>query len=203
MADSQGNNVLHQLAFEGHLELIKVYVRKVQMKMRRACRSQHTGEEENKAFKNWINQKNHEGYTPLLYASFNGHMEVIKYLIEKEADASLKTNTGLNALHLAAQKNIVMPFLFFKNTIDLYELDDLKSTPLHWAAYTNSEEVVSYILAETEHHYFMNIRDTEGNTPLSLATSYGNTRVVRRLLIRGASRAIQNDEGKTPLMIAR
>ena len=117
------------------------------MKMRRACRSQHTGEEEIKVFKKWINQKNHEGYTPLLYASFNGHMEVIKYLIEKEADASMKTNTGLNALHLAAQKNIVMPFLFFKNTIDLFELDDLKSTPLHWAAYTNSEEVVSYILA--------------------------------------------------------
>ena len=43
----------------------------------------------------------------------------------------------------------------------------------------------------------------EGNTPLMLATTYGNTRVVRRLLIRGANRYIQNDEGKILLDIAK
>ena len=82
-----------------------------------------------------------------MYASFNGHLEIIVYLLEKGADPQLKTNTGLNPLHLAAQKNIIMPFLYFRTVIDLYDLDDLKSSPLHWAAYTNSEEVVAFILS--------------------------------------------------------
>lgn len=87
----------------------------------------------------WINHRNNEGYTPLLYASFNGHLDIIRYLVEEHrADFTIRTNTGLNPLHLSAQKNIIMPFLYFRSKIDLYELDDLRSTALHWAAYTNS-----------------------------------------------------------------
>jgi len=37
LVDSQGNNVLHQLAYEGHLELIKVLVRKAVLKLRKSC----------------------------------------------------------------------------------------------------------------------------------------------------------------------
>jgi ankyrin repeat protein len=62
---------------------------------------------------------------------------------------------------------------------------------------------VAYILAETSQLHLLNIRDTEGNTPLSLAVSYGNTRIVRRLLIKGANRYIKNEEGKLPIDIAR
>lgn len=63
--------------------------------------------------------------------------------------------------------------------------------------------MVSYILSETEDLSLLNIRDAEGNTPLLLAVTYGNTRVVRRLLIKGANRYIQNNEGKIPLDIAK
>ena len=47
------------------------------------------------------------------------------------------------------------------------------------------------------------MRDSEGNTALALAVTYGNTRIVRRLLIKGASRSLRNNENKTPLQIAR
>jgi ankyrin repeat protein len=36
-----------------------------------------------------------------------------------------------------------------------------------------------------------------------LAVTYGNTRIVRRLLIKGANRYIKNSEGKLPIDIAR
>ncbi len=36
-----------------------------------------------------------------------------------------------------------------------------------------------------------------------LAVTYGNTRVARRLLIKGANRYIRNNEGKLPIDIAR
>lgn len=35
LKDSQGNTVLHQLAYEGHIELIKVYVRKAKVRCKR------------------------------------------------------------------------------------------------------------------------------------------------------------------------
>lgn len=75
-------------------------------------------------------------------------MEVIRCLIEEnKVNSHAKTNNGLNVLHLASQKNMVSPFLYFKDRISLDEVDDMNSTPLHWAAYMNSEEVVSYILS--------------------------------------------------------
>jgi len=75
-------------------------------------------------------------------------MEVIKYLVEHhKVNILAKTNNGLNSLHLASQKNMVSPFLYFYQRISLDDVDDMDSTPLHWAAYMNSEEVVSFILS--------------------------------------------------------
>jgi len=86
-----------------------------------------------------MNQKNNEGFTPLLYASYSGHLDIIKYLTEEyQVNLQLTTNTGLNPLHLAAQKNMVMPFLYFREKINLNQEDNLQSTALHWAAYMNS-----------------------------------------------------------------
>lgn len=92
--------------------------------------------------------QNNEGFTALLYATYNGHMDVIKYLIEDYGvNEKLTTKTGLNPLHLAAQKNMVLPFIYFKYKIRINELDSNKSSALHWASYMNSEEVVGYLLA--------------------------------------------------------
>ena len=60
---------------------------------------------------------------------------------------------------------------------------------------------MAYILANRE-QLNLDFKDNDGNTALSLAVSYGNTRITRRLLIAGASRYICNCEGKTPLDIA-
>lgn len=60
---------------------------------------------------------------------------------------------------------------------------------------------MAYILAE-EGFKGLNNKDKEGNTALMLAVTYGNTRVVRRLLIHGADRSIKNNEGLTPLEVA-
>ena len=46
------------------------------------------------------------------------------------------------------------------------------------------------------------MRDVEGQTPLMLATIYGNTRIVRKLLIRGANRRIRNKKNELPIKIA-
>jgi palmitoyltransferase len=97
---------------------------------------------------------------------------------------------------------MIMPFLYLRERIGLGEVDDMKSTPLHWAAYMNSEEVVSYILSNSDLD-FLDLKDSEGNTPLMLAVTYGNTRIVRRLLVKGANRYIRNSDGKLAIDVAQ
>jgi ankyrin repeat protein len=83
-----------------------------------------------------------------LYASYSGHLNIIKFLIEEhQVNEKILTNSGLNVLHLAAQKNVIAPFLYFRERIGLEEKDSLNSSALHWAAYMNSEDVVAYILS--------------------------------------------------------
>lgn len=63
----------------------------------------------------------------------------MRYFIEEYGvNDHLTNSTGLNPLHLAAQKNSVLTLLYFRNRIDLNSVDSHKSTPLHWAAYMNS-----------------------------------------------------------------
>lgn len=49
----------------------------------------------------------------------------------------------------------------------------------------------------------VNAQDNEGQTPLFLATLYGNTKIVRRLLMKGAKRSIENSSKQRPIDIAR
>ena len=51
---------------------------------------------------------------------------------------------------------------------------------------------MAYILANRD-SIDLDRKDADGNTPLSLAVSYGNTRITRRLLIAGANRYTRND----------
>ena len=149
-----------------------------------------------------MNQQNSEGFTPLLYACYNGHMDIMRYLVEQYGvNGALTTKTGLNPLHLAAQKDIVLPIIYFKQHIDLNSKDQLNSSSLHWAAYMNCEKVVAYLLSE-DRLTCLDDRDSEGNTALMLSVMYGNTRVVRRLLIAGADRSLPNQQGQMPMEVA-
>lgn len=72
---------------------------------------------------------------------------------------------------------------------------------MHWAAYNCSEDVATYLL--TLPNININCRDDEGQTPLLLATIYGNTKIVRRLLMKGANRRIPSKKNELPIEVAR
>jgi ankyrin repeat protein len=74
-------------------------------------------------------------------------------------------------------------------------------TALHWAAYYGCEWAMNYLLAwESEG---INHPDNEGLTPLHLGSMSGNSRVVKRLLIKGADRNIKDNKGFLPSDIAK
>ena len=52
----------------------------------------------------WINtpSQSEQGFYPLHFASFHGNIQLIKLLMRNKADFTVKTNEGINMLHVAA-----------------------------------------------------------------------------------------------------
>lgn len=119
-------------------------------------------------------------------------------LVEKyEGNFRLTNYMKMGVLHLAAQGDKVASFLHLHPLELPIDLKDAKlSTPLHWASFSNSEQIVSYLLARKAE---LNCQDLEGLTPLHLACTYGNTRIVKMLLLAGADRKLRDNKGLTPI----
>ena len=84
--------------------------------------------------------------------------------------------------------------------MNLNDVDNRGSTPLHWACYSKSEFALSYILAMNPN---LEIQDLEGLTPLHLAVRTSEdiltTRSIRALLLKGARLDIKDHNGYYPI----
>ena len=154
-------------------------------------------------FRKFINKKNSKGVVALHYASFQGNVDIIKYLINYGADVNALTKRDLNVIHYAAQGNqpnsLVYFYLFHRDKINLENIDKGGSTPLHWASYSSSIEFALYLI---NYGVDINKKDKNGNTPLHLAVIKNSYKMVQKLLQKGAITKIKNLENKTPKDIA-
>jgi ankyrin repeat protein len=121
-------------------------------------------------------------------------------IMDAGADKYCVNNFGINVLHTAAQGDQPLSLLYFKEQgLDLRSTDNRNSTPLHWACYSKSEVALVYLLAWVQK---LDDQDVEGYTPLHLAVKsveqLKTTRPVRALLMRGAPRNVQDQNGEVP-----
>jgi len=126
-----------------------------------------------KQIEKWVNQKSkRQGFTALHYASFNGNIDIIEKLIKYKADIEASNNRGLNVLHMAAQGNSPNTMIYFKEkyNMNIQSVDEICSTPLHWACYSGSDSVINFLLSWQIN---LNYKDKEGITPLHLAVMSG------------------------------
>jgi palmitoyltransferase len=92
-------------------------------------------------------------------------------------------------------------YYYIRNGTDVNVIDNKGSTPLHWAAYSGSYQAINFLITWGSK---LNMRDRDtGVTALHLAAMQGNTRIVRRLLIKGIDRTIKDFSGKTALDYAK
>ena len=124
----------------------------------------------------------------------------MQYLEKEGARFDIKTNSGQNVLHLAAQSNQAQTFIFFKDKININSRDFKLSTPLHWAAFSGNENIVDYLLADSKCE--LDSKDEDLQTPLHLAVLNGEGKIIRKLLIAGADKRILNKKKEIPLNIA-
>lgn len=84
--------------------------------------------------------------------------------------------------------------------LDINTPDRRGSTPLHWACFRQSEIALGYLLAWNPK---LDAQDVDGLAPLHLAVRFvdqsENTRAVRLILLRGASKSIEEKMGRKPI----
>ena len=147
------------------------------------------------------------------FAVQGGHEEVVKTLLTKGANF-LARNTHDTVLHQAVISiNIEVTKLilskikdkFRENSQLLYQYLDAKDnerdTPLMWAITSkiNTVDKVSLVL---EYGANVNVLNSDGMTPLHLATKLDNLAVVKLLVNKEANVNAINNDGKTPWDLA-
>ena len=193
LTDQNENNVLHRAAFFNSLEIIEILI---------SALKRNFGMEFPKFILTYVNAKNREGDTALHYASFNGNIKILKYLIELGADLDISNNRGRNVLHFAAQGNQPASLIFFKEKykLNLDSFDDCGARPLHWACYSNAFQAAEFLMSwEVD----VNIRDNEGNTPLHLCVINNDKKLVKLLQQHRGDPMIKNKKGESAIDLAR
>lgn len=127
-----------------------------------------------------------EGNTPLISASSDGYVSIVKKLIKNGAKVNAAQKDGTHAAFIAAQEGHldVLKLLIYTNP----NVTDLKGckgrSPLAAAAQYGLLEIVEYLTSLPDTN--INNRDDLGLTPLILATSFDHPNVVRFLVQKEA-----------------
>ena len=145
-----------------------------------------------------------DGMTPMHFACFHGNDEMVKRFLKAGANPNLCSNDGLSALHIAIQNtnnSSTIEALLKKGANPNAQTKSRRTAPLHLACDNgSSEDIVELLLkakADTD------VLDSDGRTPLCVATCRGQTKIVELLLKAGANTELEKDmHGRTPIFFA-
>ncbi|MFO1258302.1 MAG: RasGEF domain-containing protein [Gammaproteobacteria bacterium] len=76
-----------------------------------------------------------------------------------------------------------------------------KRTIIHWLAYYGRSDMLLYVLDNKEPN--LNLRDSEGRTPLHLAASRGKLNCIKKMVEKGANWEVLDNQGLTAYQIAK
>ncbi|KAI5621382.1 ankyrin repeat domain-containing protein 50 [Silurus asotus] len=195
ISDNQGQTPLTLAARQGHVGVIQVILDWIQDKESNTSRSV-------------MEHADSEGWTALRSASWGGHKEAVKVLLEAGAEVDGCDPDGRTALRAAAwggHEEILSTLLAHGAKVD--SMDHEGRTPLIAAAYMGHKEAVEILLdAGAE----VDLADGDGRSALSVAAlcvpsaagGRGHGEVVSLLLERGADPEHKDKDGMTPLLLA-
>jgi ankyrin repeat protein len=138
--------------------------------------------------------------TALMIASWNGHTEVVKLLVENGADVNAKTKDGFTALIFASMEvHAKIVKLLLEKGANVNDKDVDGNTGLIYASTEGDTEVVKLLVEKGAR---LNHAEKRGYTALTAASENGHTEVVKLLLDKGAHLDVVEKDNNTALIIA-
>jgi len=139
----------------------------------------------------------HTGYTPLITASYNGRVRIVKLLLNRGADVSILC-VGLGALHNAVrQGNLKVMGLLIRAGADVNQMGFINQSPLHRAVEFGKVDAIRLLLKHGARV------DQKGGmfkgTSLFSVAGTGNIKIAKLLLDAGANINAKSEFGDTPL----
>ncbi|XP_046543615.1 serine/threonine-protein phosphatase 6 regulatory ankyrin repeat subunit B-like [Haliotis rubra] len=182
LVDDNGENILHQAALGGQVEMAKHILSEDMVD---------------------INSRGKTGETPLMRAAFMGYKVVFQFLGNMGANVSYVDDDGDNILHHAADgghANMVRHILS-QNLVDIDSRGKYGSTPLFRAAYYGHRKVFDLLVSRG---CLTHLVDDLGRNILHVASSRGNVMMVKHILSMNIADINARDKGgKTAAMIAK
>ena len=147
-----------------------------------------------------LNAKDEYGCAPLLWAARNGHIDMLKLLLDKGADVETAGYNGMRALHHVcnSSKEKCVEILLEADA-NPNATDDANSTPLHWAA---ARGVLNIVVRLSDKGADPNVATKTGVRPIHKACMYGQAQIVKKLVEGGADLDAADESGNTALHYA-
>ena len=148
-----------------------------------------------------FNEKNEEGYTPLMLSILGHFNKSLDKLLFAGADVNIKGNVGEQAIHLAAHhsnEKIIKKLL--DAGAEVNTKDAQGCTPIWYAAQNNKVKNLELLIdagAELNH-----VDDTYGLSPLMIAAQNGAYECVDLLLEQGVDKSVEAEKFGTAYTIA-
>jgi len=137
----------------------------------------------------------------LILAAFNGHHEIIRLLLERDADIHVITQYQLNALETAIEKDFGdIAVTLIEHGADVARIQADGSPLLHKTIAKGMVKVVSAILKTGKAD--VNRADKNGTTPLMKAAIANNWKAVELLLAHQADVNLKDNKGFSALDLA-
>ncbi len=142
-----------------------------------------------------------DGLTPLLQACHEGHVEVVKCLIDHGSNLQATCRYGYTALHIASLNGHrdIVELLLSLQAINIDQKGDEGMTALHLACRKGNLEVVQLLL---DFNANLEACTRHGMTALHLASKRGYATIAEMLLKQGARVNAMCKENNTPLHYA-
>ena len=143
--------------------------------------------------------------TPLMVALEEGDEGMAEFLLEGGADVNVRGAAGKNALHVALEEGLmgIAGALLEKGADAMAGHKEMHGTLLHHYAGRGRVPYLKLLLRYVPQGAVDAQENMRGMTPLHLAAQRGKVPVCSLLIASGASKTIQNADGKTAEDLAR
>ncbi|KAL0267531.1 UNVERIFIED_CONTAM: hypothetical protein PYX00_009777 [Menopon gallinae] len=150
----------------------------------------------------YLHMPNKGGARSIHTAARYGHVGIINTLLQKGEKVDVTTNDNYTALHIAVEscKPLVVETLLGYGADVHVRGGEQKETPLHIAARVKEGDRCALMLLKSGAG--PNLTTDDGQTPVHVASKYGNTPTLVLLLEDGGDPLFKNQVGETPLHLA-